>query len=861
MAPRTPKAPEAVDYTQLPVPDFKTTRSLIIHRSIAEDVYTFVGVNDIYLHNRGLVHVIGRNLDTEEPSSSGAGKSRWFAVLERCLFGGESLDSTEAAASLWRKDAKGKDAPGRIEAHFSRYGFYYIVRLANKHKQFGTGLSLWRGVAGGTFEQIGAKNDKKGLEEEIRNLVGRTRDEFLGTTLWKQGHGHVLIQGKPSERIEWLSKLFGLTHYDRIAEELARDLEKVRSSLATVQPAKIKQDTLRGQLAAFGDMQQTQQEVNALSAQLVATDAKLSDLQVARQQVSKKLAEIQSMQKVLSEIADLGATPEQVQQAQDAYRVACVEINAIQERAAGVQHQLDSYAQQQKVLKELESYDDATRKLAGSPEDLDQLAAYLQKASETVAAHSPLLSAVQRVESEYSAALTAYENGLTALGLDSSFDPAVFASKIEHWQDRTAEAHDNVAVLRADIAKCKKALDLRSETCPTCGGRVDLEHFTAEIAKNQPLLASWLDYENKAQESLNHVTGLNNLYVQYSNAKSRYEDPKHRAESSEVIRARIEEARAYLTQNTPVLQAARTCRQVLARVAPSGQAPVDPQALQTDLAECRRLLAETEANRERFSKLAKYAAYDLTASTDDTALVAELANIDSLSQGANQTRTAVVERLAILRHSLATFVRTETEAASLNPQVAEYNRLAQEEEDIVDLLPAYGKKGFKTFKLRRLLELIKIKLPMWTRFLFTEKTFHVDVAGDESKLTLIVRKHEKLPNGDVVVKEYDAGQCSGGEKTRLAICVMLTLLDIVADDRKSNMLVLDETDRHMDRNSLHLMADTVIPLLRGRVPSLYVISHQLPLNRADFDHEMVVTKKNERSVVTMDAIGLQEKAA
>jgi len=142
-------------------------------------------------------------------------------------------------------------------------------------------------------------------------------------------------------------------------------------------------------------------------------------------------------------------------------------------------------------------------------------------------------------------------------------------------------------------------------------------------------------------------------------------------------------------------------------------------------------------------------------------------------------------------------------------------------------------------------------LPHWTKILFTDNTFVVKVKDDDGKsLSLVVPKTFEI-GGKKVQRDIDISCLSGGEKSRLAVCLMLTMAELTARDKRANFLVLDEVDRHLDPYAQRLMAEILIPSLRRIKPSLYLISHSTFVDANKFDARMVVTKnKSNLSTIT-----------
>jgi ABC-type nitrate/sulfonate/bicarbonate transport system ATPase subunit len=78
---------------------------------------------------------------------------------------------------------------------------------------------------------------------------------------------------------------------------------------------------------------------------------------------------------------------------------------------------------------------------------------------------------------------------------------------------------------------------------------------------------------------------------------------------------------------------------------------------------------------------------------------------------------------------------------------------------------------------------------------------------------------------------------------------MLCLADIASSEKKCNLMVFDEFEAGLDNVSKKIMAEDMIPLLHKRVPSMYLITHNLDIPESEFDGSLKVIRENNRSIV------------
>jgi len=135
----------------------------------------FSGLHEFELSNRGLVFVVGSNLDGTRANSNGAGKSTLFEALEWCVFGDcpkqDSIDSIinqNAGNNCWVKIAITDDEGKEIT----------IKRFRKVSKNNGVTLT----VSGGDKTAL----DINETQKIINDLLGMTRDLFHACVFFSQ---------------------------------------------------------------------------------------------------------------------------------------------------------------------------------------------------------------------------------------------------------------------------------------------------------------------------------------------------------------------------------------------------------------------------------------------------------------------------------------------------------------------------------------------------------------------------------------------------------------------------------------------------------------------------------------------------
>lgn len=823
-------------------------RGLFLLALRGQNVYTYRGAFELNLDSQGLVYVTGTNLDTQEPSSSGAGKSRLFSLIPRLLYGREFLGK-EPVGDMWAPDG----SPGHVELEYWSDGTFYLVRESFNKK---SSLSFFsRSAPNEEWQPIGAKNKKagpSGLQAEISASVARPLDEFLGTVVWKQGHGHVLIQGKPSERIAWLSSLFGLTKYDLIHEELQAQHKTARDEQAKFLPYLGARDQACSLLASLGDVSVLEAEHTRISAESSSLGAQLSQMTSESIELRASLTKVTASLASRKRLAGLGFSPESLVATVTQYEKETADLELNRQELVSLTQSIASY---NSCLPTLQAY----RALPENMRDRSVLESKQRDLQSSILSlRSSIATLVQRRNqitsglSVRTSSADVLRNLLGGLVRDYGLDQATLAT-VESANalyslkyDECIKAHGEKSGLELQLDGLKTASSMGG-TCPYCGHAVDSAHAQVELDRlspSLPLLAARADALSKLLSVLSDYITKYRAFTQlpvYTDTDLTQVDDEHRQATLSLA-----------SSESDLADVCRALQVILSFESKSALLSFDLTAGQSRAQDLQLLVDKKTVLRNTLATLTPYLSLDLSGTETDVARIeADLLECSGRITSITDDRTRLVSEQAVIQHKLDQVRNITIEIDRLSALCDKHASLVRREGLLKSLVLAYDKKGFKKAKLRRLLELIKLKLPVWTAILFTENNFSVDVDGDEGQLNLVVRQvSDPTGTGNFEEKLYDVSSVSGGEESKLAICIMLTLIDIVAEERKCNVLILDEVDRHMDKNGLRLMSDVLIPNLAARRSSIYMVSHQIPIS-SDFDKELVVTKRRACSTLSI----------
>lgn len=158
------------------------------------------------------------------------------------------------------------------------------------------------------------------------------------------------------------------------------------------------------------------------------------------------------------------------------------------------------------------------------------------------------------------------------------------------------------------------------------------------------------------------------------------------------------------------------------------------------------------------------------------------------------------------------------------------------------LVKAYSTKGLKTHAANKICSVLEQNLNIYRNLLFPEP-FNFSVSATDRGLHVLVDRGKG--------RISDVRNLSGAESNSFVLLFLLSLLPLVPNERRTNILVLDEPVPHQDEVSRRLFLDSYLPALMEVVPNVFVITP----HRTDYREgaaEWLITKhKGKSTLVTI----------
>lgn len=818
--------------------EVKMPCNIEFRKAIFENAYHFKGRYVVPLHNMGLTNIIGVNLDTSEASSNGAGKSQIEFCIRRLLYGrkvtkyetvGESINESNFLIGLeiynHSKETLFEIYEARKHRDYKKDGLYCFVTKNGERTPFGT------------------KNSGEQLRVDfVKAALNMSYEEFVGTITITQGSTHTLLNGSPQERVEFISNLFGLGVFDELYDRARRDLKDAEAKLLDFTEYGTEFNLVQASRSAIGDITEKSKALGKSEVKLSRLKGERKRLREEQSTFDREYSAYRAYRRSVKALAtfvdensdyDFSGISEQISECESRLEKVTGDL-AKAESSAKIRAQLDEAKRRLKNLK------------ASIPKKFESTSASDVKVllDKRRRAERELTDKLREMASKRDVIETINVNmqQLEQIDmLDADYDECKKLWIENEALEANAQSEVDKALARLEV---KEDLDVTMSCCPTCGAEIVAAAVEASISTIKASMVEWdkkrkkahriaqkcrLFCETKDLVNKHNIDGNVTTKVMEESALE-IQNLRSKIESLELVYERVSERDALVSK--------------LSSYSDSDLVEVDIDTLNKRKSKLKRKLHILREYRELKRAVPKSEVSNpkVRDTLDD-----EIRNVDDAIEDVAskiERYKAVVEDA----HGL------DNKLEDLKPKVAELKEIQQSIRIQKGLCLAYGKRGLKVKKIKEIIEAIKIRLPTWVGLMFTQRGFKIDTYGNETNLGFQVVQSYQDGKGKTRERRYDIRKLSGGERTRMMVALILTIIDIVPDNKKSNMLFLDEPEAGLDAVNRSLLAELLIPLLQKRKPSLFLIAHSLEVPRSNFSTEITVTRKNAQGSIQVNRL-------
>lgn len=736
---------------------------------------------DMPLSNQGLVLIRGENLD--EGDSNGSGKTTLFELLSDTIFGKTTKGPTKNAL-LNMKD------PENYLTHleFSRDEEVYYVDKFRKRKKRGTGIEIFKGLDNHLKRkhEVGAAHSK-GAQHMVEELVGLSWGEFQGSVYLSQRYTHTMIEGKPSQKQEYLAQYFGLDSLDVLIKESSRQLAAI--PLPDESNLRGMLDHVDAELERISDIESTRQNFTAAKGELAQLQKKLVTLQV-RLQEQQKAEVLDEERRALSKKS----------------RKLGVEFSE-QEIATASKADRQSVTTIERKLEALKKRETLQAKLANLPdvdvEDVSGRLSKLESLLESLRSALPSAEARARAEREYS---ELEPDDLLSTELES-----ILGDKTEKLRGLNEE----LSIVSNELGQLRKIKDV----CYTCLRPLPAAERADMINQREARQGALSDRTSVLMSVVTDLTDRVNTARKRESLALQLE--KLPEADPDALRARIDkikiERQELVALNARVAQA---------------QALTEQLHELPDVSETDAELHESVASlRDRLGVLDELRSWLLS----NGSIVYDPHELQRVRQSISDYENHV----ATLNETLLT----------AQEEITKYETLSKQRQDIIAALSKVSDekvrhkaiqyvtltlKDLKKAGLRESTQLLTQVLPLYLKQLFPHGNVTLQVTDDAEGFDLLFSKGGQL---------IPLSAISGGQAKRVGMAIVFAFAKM--GRRTTNLLICDEPFTHLDAAGRQAAYELLRDLDIG---TILITAHDQDLNiTRKYDQTWVVRMKNDKS--------------
>jgi DNA repair exonuclease SbcCD ATPase subunit len=754
--------------------------------------------------DKNLTYVRGQNLDSDpvSPTGNGAGKTLMFSAIANLFYQSTPLAlKKKAKKDILRQRGS---AVGVIMKQSVDGPEYEIIQTSTGYKIYEDGKDL-------ELRTIPL------AEDFIHQLFPMSETKFYSTCYLSTQRPYILQRDTDSNRLQHITDIFNLDQYSGIREVLAVRLRTIKDD--ELKMAVLTQH-LMGLKKKIGELSSdtTREEYLAAKKTYKSIVSEMESVQSSQFELATRQRDLETLLGIEKQLDDLRSTytfkvrPAKMLTALKTQRNASLQWDRWQQRSQ----------QSTLMLKKLDKKISACEVPDTDLERLEKKQTSYTKAIKKAEIEITDLVSAQKSKVKAEAILAKHQKAYDELGIkgkipegDLLSDLAVMRSTLR-LEKLLAHGHEDhvecpTCFTALDLADIKQTVDAARKKVRQLEKFVDAQRLIGQIAEaeanipefDEERLTELRQFVAQRREALEEIEGqieaveaYNSLIEQRGEIEVPEEPDCERPEfsMSEIdeyldLCSSIVEAlsqKDLLLANHKDLAELRTAAQVSAELK---KVSANLTKLETTISDLRTVQSDSA------SKITAYDQYKNTGTVYRKELADIQAKIDLLTPGLENKKLLEI------------------------------------------LLKAYGTKGLRATAADSVCKLLQTNLNHYRDLIFAE-AFTFEVIASETGISILVDRNNGKPDS-----VSDARNLSGAESNSFQLLCLISLLPLLPDSERVNMVILDEPTSHMDKVSRSIFNERFVPVLREIVPSVYIISpHEDDV--CQNSHEWIVQKRN-----------------
>lgn len=778
-----------------------------------KNILVFKDEFTIPLSKQGIISVIGVNKDTS--GSNGAGKSTIFDIL-RAIHIGKLPDGTPDINFLSNKGSS-----------FISYKASYGKNTFEVTKYRGDKVYKNNTIILKNDKPVGAKKNAVALRKEISdNYIKIPEAVWDNCIVLRKDGAHTLLQGTPSERMDFISNLCQLNVYDEVCEQLKEQLSKVNNDIDSLRETQALYADVSRSLGESSSKKELEQSLSELEEKKESLVNKVNDKIKLRNDSDKKANKLSSMIKLIAgiekypqELLDTKVVKEKIQELKSKEQKYRNKISECIEHRSNIK----LYNSLRNKFKDLNAPDVSSEELKEKIESLkskiDSLEPKLEKAKEA-----------KRLKDK----------------IDSSKEYDIDSLNDKLNELNTRKAHNNILL---------KLSGHKYDKCPICERALDsslvidrnaLNKELEEISNKISSINSKISETERVQEYKEQYNKIKEY--KYSELNNESESLSEKLRSTEKSLSKVEKAEVYKTQIDSLKKKLKD---------------VDADSIEETLTKYNELVQSTSDELSSLSVLSekleqiKQIEFEVNVSwkhaeKEYKKYLDLVEKYETEYQSKNNKLKKLLSKIGESKNSLKTVTSLSDKKAKYEEELSVLPKLEKKKKFLEALVFCYSNKGLKASKIEKITEALSIRLKEYTSILFTEKDIDFEIKPDARSFSMMCIRKDSSGN---VVARYDAKRLSSGERARFILSLVFALDDITSPNQRCNFKVLDEIDANLDRLGKRTLLEKFIPILKAKCDTLFIVSHDDEIRNSNiFDKELIVTKQNGKSTIKLKEV-------
>lgn len=739
------------------------------------------------LNENPITFVRGQNLDADPatPTGNGSGKSLFFGLIPTVAYASPPTSKKKKAkkeilskASAIKFDLKGADGHQ-----------YSIVQSSTKYTIHKDG------------EDIKIRTTPLAEAYIREHIFPLSEIEYYTHGFISTLRPYLLRDDTDANRLEHFSSIFRLNNYDELRGHFSKQVRSIKDNEIRLSVLEQKSLTLKEKLAKVrkrvtkGDLSKAREQHKQLSAEIqkeVEEEFNLVKMQETLRTlltIEKELDELRSKyvykdhpSKRLAILKEQKSLVKKWESYNSLLKAYSKNIKATQER-------LDALKLPKTKRKELEV------ELAQLKEQIEKLEAKIESAEEARDEYERLVKKAKPLNAE-----------LVELGVRKG-------DKV----DLKADYNPEIDSLRTQL-RLKNLLNhdhLDGNSCPTCMSEIDIKNIKKLVSDAKDKLPV-LEAKQRAQELFKEIKQLREKISKIEFNADDFAKLEKRKDSLESDAEKVREA-------VKVWKRYDELKSVLADIekpkAPKEES--DTNLTYDELDEhidlCTEILSHVASKTkllERNPELSEFKSVkNVKAKVEEVK-----AEIEKLSESLTARRKLLagisegIEKQAAYKSEFDLYT---SELTDITAEIAELKPSLEDKKILDVLLKAYSSKGLKVIVANDICSRLEENLNFYRHLIFAEP-FSFSVSASDTGLSIRVDRGND--------KESDVRNLSGAESNCFNLLFLISILPLIPEHRRLNMVILDEPSAHMDKVSQQIFVERYLPALMEVVPHVYIIT-------------------------------------